>query len=80
MRGQSLVITPIEGGWFFVSHGDRFNERMSFEEMLGVVAAVLMPEKRPCAAWLKTASEERRMTEALAVSRINLETSEDVAR
>ena len=39
---------------FNVRVGDKFATHLTFDEMLGTVAALTMHEKRPCLAWLKT--------------------------
>jgi hypothetical protein len=43
-------------GWK-VTHGDKYADGLGYEEMLGVVAAITMPENRPPLNWLKTKDE-----------------------
>lgn len=39
---------------FNIQVGDKFAKHLTFDEMLGTVAALAMPEIRHCLAWLKT--------------------------
>lgn len=40
-----------------VSYGDKYADGLTYEEMLGMVAALTMPEPRPTLHWLKTEEE-----------------------
>ncbi|HAE34632.1 MAG TPA: hypothetical protein PLI89_11770 [Chitinophagales bacterium] len=42
-----------ETGWNVI-HGDKVADRLSYDEMLGLVVAITIPDKRPCLQWLKT--------------------------
>ena len=44
-------------GLFDVRVGDAVADRLAFDEMLGLVASLLMPEKRPCRGYLQTAEQ-----------------------
>lgn len=37
-----------------VTIGDRMADNLAYDEMLGLIATVTMPESRPCLQWLKT--------------------------
>jgi hypothetical protein len=56
---MNITINRNEGGAFFVLHGDRYADRLSYEEMLGLVAQVAMPSKPQALDWLKTGDEWR---------------------
>lgn len=43
----------ITGGWT-VTYGDKYADALGYDEMLGLVAAITLPEERPNLAWLKT--------------------------
>ena len=47
---------PFTNGWN-VNIGDKYAFGLCYDEMLGLVAAITMPEKRPCMQWLKTRAE-----------------------
>ena len=42
---------------FTVRQGDRYCDRLTYDEMLGTVSALTMPEKRPCLHWMRTKEE-----------------------
>jgi hypothetical protein len=43
-------------GWC-VTYSDKYADGLGYDEMLGLVAAITMPEKRPTLQWLKTKDE-----------------------
>ena len=49
---DKITIEAAEYG-FKVSQGDKYAE-VGWDEMLGLVAALTMPESRPCLQWMKT--------------------------
>jgi hypothetical protein len=53
---EKITIEIAEYG-FNVSQGDKSAE-VGWDEMLGLVASLTMPEKRPCLQWMET--EEQR--------------------
>jgi hypothetical protein len=40
-------------GWC-VTYGNKYADGLGYDEMLGLVAAITMPEKRPALHWLRT--------------------------
>lgn len=40
-------------GWK-VSYGDKYADGLGYDEMLGLVAAITMPDERPTLQWLMT--------------------------
>lgn len=52
--GDVITIKRLAGGSFRVEDGPRYNEGLTFDEMLGVVACLTMPERRPCLQWMQT--------------------------
>ena len=55
-------------GWL-VAKGDKFAQALSWDEMLGLVASLTMPEgRRPCEHWLQTAAEHRAEHERIMAS------------
>jgi hypothetical protein len=63
---EKIIIELIEtlssetgfSGWK-VSHGDKYADAIGYDEMLGLVAAITMPENRPTLNWLRTADEHK---------------------
>ncbi|MFO1066311.1 MAG: hypothetical protein U0892_20835 [Pirellulales bacterium] len=54
---MTITITQV-GNRFDVEHEGRIADGLSFDELLGLVASLTMPEVRPCRAWLKTPEEQ----------------------
>jgi len=49
---------PFTSGWK-VTHGDKYADTLMYEEMIGLVTAITMPEKRPTLQWLKTKEQHK---------------------
>lgn len=70
---MKLEIEFIEGpsteklfsGWK-VTLGDKYADGLCYDEMLGLVSAITMPEKRPALHWLKTAEQHKQWRDNLA--------------
>lgn len=52
-------------GWC-VTYGDKYADGLGYDEMLGLVAAITMPDKRPALHWLKTKQEHAAWRERLS--------------
>lgn len=52
--GDIITIKRLAGGSFRVEEGPRYNEGLTFDEMLGVIASLTMAERRPCLQWMQT--------------------------
>nr|DAH49793.1 MAG TPA: hypothetical protein [Caudoviricetes sp.] len=39
---------------FTVRQGDKFCDKLTYDEMLGTISALTMPKERPCVHWLRT--------------------------
>jgi hypothetical protein len=50
----NITIKQLENGCFDVLYNEKRTGDLSFDEMLGLIAAITMPQKRPCLHWLKT--------------------------
>lgn len=44
---------------FTVRQGDRYNDKLTYDEMLGLISALTMPKERPCLQWMRTEEEWR---------------------
>ena len=51
---EPIIITYNEGKGYEVRHGDRWADHLCYDEMMGVVSAITMPEERYCLQWLRT--------------------------
>lgn len=45
-------------GWK-VTHGDKYADGLGYDEMIGLVAAITMPEERRLLQWLKTKEQHQ---------------------
>lgn len=51
------IIIEIDGALnnsFTVRQGDKFCDKLTYDEMLGTISALTMPKERPCVHWLRT--------------------------
>ncbi len=63
---NQIIITLVEdnkdlysaNGWK-VEFENRYAYGLSYDEMIGVVSMITMPEDRPCLRWLKTAEQHK---------------------
>lgn len=44
---------------FTVRQGDRYNDKLTYDEMLGLISALTMPKERHCLHWMRTEEEWR---------------------
>lgn len=56
-----IVITKSDG--FTVHYEDRKAKHLCWEEMLGVIAALTIPERKPCLQWLRTEEQDKKLEE-----------------
>jgi len=51
-----------EGEWsgWKVTHGDKYAHGLSYDEMIGLVTAITLPEPRPTLNWLRTTEQHNR--------------------
>lgn len=42
---------------FTVRQDDRYNDKLTYDEMLGTISALTMPKERPCLQWMRTEEE-----------------------
>lgn len=62
MTDKQIIITRRTERTFDVGTDGRLADQLGWDEMLGLVASLTMPDKRPCLHWLKT--EEQRVVKA----------------
>ena len=58
---DEIVIKINKEGSFDVIKGDRYADRVYYEEMLGLVSALTMPKERPCLCWMRTKEQHDAM-------------------
>lgn len=49
-----ITIKQYDNGYFEVFQGDKSSGELSFDEMLGLITSLTMPERCPCLLWMKT--------------------------
>jgi len=50
---MKIEIESTTGNFFVVKSDGKTSEELGWDELLGLVAALTMPDKRPCVHWLK---------------------------
>lgn len=54
---MKIEVTKLENELWVVSDGEKFSTGLGYEEMLGLFAALTMPENPNCLNWIKTKSQ-----------------------
>lgn len=54
---KDIIIKQLDNGGFDVYYNGKHTEELDYNEMLGIVSAITMPERRHCLNWLKTDEE-----------------------
>lgn len=68
---EKIIIEEIYG--WKVTQGDKYADHLSFDEMLGTIAALTMPTLRPCEFWMRTKEEHEDMRKSWEKSAKDLE-------
>lgn len=63
-----ITIKQYDDGYFEVFQGDKSSGELSYDEMLGLITSLAMPESRPCLLWMKT--KEQRDVEKIVITQI----------
>ena len=56
---MNIIIEKISDSDWTVRCGDRYADRLMYEEMIGLVMALSLPSDRPCLLWMKTEEQHR---------------------
>lgn len=51
-KQQDIIVKRLPDGGYDVHYGDKRTGLLSYDEMLGLVSSIAMPERRPCLQWL----------------------------
>lgn len=51
-KQQDIIVKRLPDGGYDVHYGDKRTGLLSYDEMLGLVSSIAMPESRPCLQWL----------------------------
>lgn len=65
---EDIIIKKDGDFGFDVWKGDKHSNHLGYDEMLGLVSALTMPENRPCLQWMKT--KEQRDAEEIGVNQM----------
>ena len=57
-------------GWL-VKQGDKYADGLGYDEMLGLIAALTLPQDRPTLHWMKTAEQHKAWRDRLGSSEEN---------
>lgn len=55
--------TPDNYSGFMVKYGDKYADGLTYDEMLGLVTAITLPNERPCLNWLKSEEQHKAFKE-----------------
>ena len=65
---EDVIIKQYNNGYFEVFQGDKSSGELSFDEMLGLITSLTMPERWPCLLWMKT--KEQRDAQEVVITQI----------
>ena len=63
-----ITIKQYDNGYFEVFQGGKSSGELGYDEMLGLITSLTMPESRPCLQWMKT--KEQRDAEEIGVNQM----------
>lgn len=63
-----ITIKQYDNGYFEVFQGDKSSGELSFDEMLGLITSLTIPERCPCLLWMKT--KEQRDAQEVVITQI----------
>lgn len=72
MEKQDIIIKSLENGCFDIVVGDKNTDQLTFDEMLGVIAQLTIPNKKRCLSWLKT-REQHELRNVQPISEVDFE-------
>jgi len=68
MEKQDIIIKHLNGGCFDVIVGDKSTEQLTYDEMLGVITQLTVPDEKRCLRWLKTKEDHEAASAHLTCS------------
>ena len=54
---EKIIIEHSEKFGFKITQGDKYSGKMCYDEMLGLISSLTMPENRPNLHWMRTEEE-----------------------
>ena len=63
-----ITIKQYDNGCFEVFQGNKSSGELSFDEMLGLITSLTIPEHCPCLLWMKT--KEQRDAQEVVINQI----------
>lgn len=65
---EDITIKQYNNGCFEVFQGNKSSDALSFDEMLGLITSLTIPEHCPCLLWIKT--KEQRNAQEVVINQI----------
>ena len=65
---EDITIKQYNNGCFEVFQGNKNSDELSFDEMLGLITSLTIPEHCPCLLWMKT--KEQRDAQEVVINQI----------
>ena len=62
---DNVIIKKNDNGSFDVHVEDRYADHLTYDEMLGLVSQIFMPENRRALQWLKTEKEHQQRLQGI---------------
>lgn len=58
---EKITITHSQEVGWVITQGDKSSDRMTWDEMMGLLSSLTMPRDRPCLQWMRTGPERKQM-------------------
>ncbi|MBF0651681.1 hypothetical protein IR083_22950 [Dysgonomonas sp. GY75] len=63
---EKITIEKLPNGGFNVIQGDKYSDMLGYDEMLGLVSCLTMPENRPCIGFMRTKDQHEAWRNSLS--------------
>lgn len=71
---ERIIIEKNENNHYSIIQGDKYSVELGYDEMLGLLVSLTLPEKRPCLQWMKTKEQHeanRKFFESIRNENVN---------
>ena len=69
MDKQDIIIEQLPDGGYDVHYGDKRTGQLGYDEMLGLVSCLAMPDSRPCLQWLQSEEHHKNWEQKYGLDR-----------
>lgn len=56
---EDIIIKKAKDGYYTITQGNKSSVELGYDEMLGLLVSLTLPDKRPCLQWMRTDFEHK---------------------